>query len=262
MVAADPAAGHDHRLGPQGEGPGGLAAARGAPYGAGGLQDLAGDGVEGAGRPGEPRHPVAEPEPDQAAGHPGADPPLEGFDQAGPGAPGDVEAGDGVAVAVGVVAAAFGPADHREEADALGVQPGPLLAGREVDVGLGPATRPGVLLAVETGGALPVLEGELAAVLDPHPPLFGRVDEEQPAEGPVRLAADRLLGLLVEQDDLAARVDELGGGREAREPGPDHDHVCVVRHGEPVLRSVVGQILGYGAVTSQQRWLDEPRECC
>ncbi|GGZ31953.1 hypothetical protein GCM10010343_69310 [Streptomyces avidinii] len=75
------------------------------------------------------------------------------------------------------------------------------------------------------------------------------------------LAADRLLRLLVEQDDLAARVDELGGGHEPREPGSDHDHVSVVRHAATRPPSMVGQILGYGAVTSQQRWLDDLCEC-
>ncbi len=223
---------HPLRLGPQGERPDGLPAARGAAYGAGRLQDLARHGVQGARGPGQPGDPVAELQLHQAAGRSGADPALERLDQAGAGAPGDVEAGYGVAVAEGVVAAPFGPADHREEADPPGVQPGPFLAGREVDVRLGPAARPGVLLAVEAGGAEPVLEGEGVAVLDPHPALLGRVDEEQSAEGPVRLAAEGLLGLLVEQDHPAARVDELRGGHQAREPRPDHDHVCVVRHAQ------------------------------
>ncbi|MEK8170208.1 NUDIX domain-containing protein [Streptomyces sp. M19] len=44
------------------------------------------------------------------------------------------------------------------------------------------------------------------------------------------LAAERLLGLLVEQDHLAARVRQFGGGRQSGEPRPDHDHVRVVRH--------------------------------
>ena len=123
-------------------------------------------------------------------------------------------------MAVGVVAAALGPADDGEEAHALRVQPGPLLPGREVDVRLGPLARPVVLVAVEAGGAEPVLEGQVVAVLDPQPALLGRVDEEEAAEGPVRLAADGLLGLLVEQDDRAARVDELGGGREPASPAP------------------------------------------
>ncbi|NIY64398.1 hypothetical protein SMALB_2363 [Streptomyces malaysiensis] len=45
------------------------------------------------------------------------------------------------------------------------------------------------------------------------------------------LAAEGLLGLLVEQDHLAAGVGQFGGGREAREPRADHDHIRVVRHG-------------------------------
>ncbi|GDY41610.1 hypothetical protein SANT12839_024920 [Streptomyces antimycoticus] len=45
------------------------------------------------------------------------------------------------------------------------------------------------------------------------------------------LAAERLLGLLVEQDHLTAGVGQFGGGGEAREPRADHDHVRVVRHG-------------------------------
>ena len=97
------------------------------------------------------------------------------------------------------VAAALGPLHQREEAQALLVQPGPLLAGREVDVGLGPLPRPEVLVAVEAGRAQPVLPGELVRVVDPQPALLGAVDEEQAAERPERLAAERGLRLLVEQ---------------------------------------------------------------
>ncbi len=71
-------------------------------------------------------------------------------------------------------------------------------------------------------------------VLDPHPALLGRVHEEESAEGPVGLAADRLFRLLVEENHLAAGVDELRGRGEPREARSDHDHVCVVGHG-PVL---------------------------
>ena len=66
-------------------------------------------------------------------------------DDAGSGAPGDVEARHRVAVLGGRVAAALGPADDREPAHAPGVQPGALLAGGEGDVGLGPLARPQVL---------------------------------------------------------------------------------------------------------------------
>ena len=112
-----------------------------------------------------------------------ADPAGERLDHAGPGAPGDVEAGHRVAGPVRVVAAALGPADDREAAHALRVQPGPLLPGGELDVGRGPLPRPVVLaVAVEAGGAQPVLPGQVERVVDAHPPLLGGVDEEQPAE--------------------------------------------------------------------------------
>lgn len=151
-----------------------------------------------------------------------------------------------------VVAAAFGPADDREDPQPLLVEPGTLLPGGEVDVRLGPSARPAVLLlAVEARRAEPVLEGQVPAVLDPHPALFGRVHEEEPAEGPVRLAADGLLGLLVEKDHGASGVDQLGGGHQPGESRPDHDHISVVRHGfRPVGEGVPGdklpvrQILG------------------
>jgi hypothetical protein len=95
-----------------------------------------------------------------------------------------------------------------------------------------------VLRAVEGRGAHPVLEGQRVAVLDAHPALLGRVHEEQAAERPVRLAAERLLRLLVEEDHLASRVDEFRGRRESRETRSDHDHICVVRH-EQVLLGLV-----------------------
>jgi len=45
-----------------------------------------------------------------------------------------------VAVAVGEVAAAFGPADHRKPPDARFVRPRPF-PGREVHIGLGPPAK-------------------------------------------------------------------------------------------------------------------------
>ena len=172
-----------------------------------GLEDRAGDAVDGAVGDGQLVDAVAERERRRRprVGR-RAHPALERLDDAGAGAPGDVEARHRVAVAVGVVAAALGPADHREEPHALAVQPGALLAGREVDVGLGPLPRPVVLVPVEAGGAEPVLPARARGEsLMPQPALLGRVDEEQPAERPERLAAEGLLGLLVEQDDALAR---------------------------------------------------------
>src|SRR3712207_9310424 len=105
----------------------------------------------------------------------------------------------GVAVADAAVAAALGPLHEREPAHALGVQPRALLARGEVDVGLGPAARPEVLVAVEGRRAHPVLQREVVRVAHPQAPLLGRADQEQAAERPERLAAERGLGLLVDR---------------------------------------------------------------
>ena len=84
-----------------------------------------------------------------------------------------------------------------------------------------------ILVAVEAGRAEPVLPGEIAAVADAHAALLGRVDEEQSAERPERLPAERGLGFLIEDDDPPARVRKLGRRHETREPRADHDGVCV-----------------------------------
>src|ERR1700733_4301099 len=140
---------------------------------------------------------MAEAQIDQAA-RPGlAHAAHERLEHAGPSAPGDVEARDRVAVSRRQVAAALGPAHVRHEAHALGVKPRTLLAGGEVDVCLSPAARPLVLRTVEPGGAEPVLPGELVGVFDPQSPLLWAVHQEEPAEGPERLASQRSLRLLV-----------------------------------------------------------------
>ena len=183
---------------------------------------------------------MPEPQLDATLGDGLPHPPHERLQQRRSGAPDDVEPRHRVPVPVREVAAALGPADDREEADAQPVQPGPLLAAREVDVGGGPLARPVVLArgvvdaAVERGAAEPVLHGEVERIADAHAALLRRVDEEEPAERPERLPAQRRLGLLIQNDDPAPRVGELGGGDEPREPGPDHDDVGV--HGGDATR--------------------------
>ena len=127
------------------------------------------------------------------------------------------------------ITAALSPADVRQQLDALRGQPRALLAGREVDVRFGPAARPMILGPVEAGRAEPVLQRQLVRVANSHPPLLGTVDEEQPAERPERLAAERALRLLVEQDDAPASRSQLGCRDEARESRADDDHVGVCR---------------------------------
>jgi hypothetical protein len=53
----------------------------------------------------------------------------------------------------------------------------------------------------------------------------GAVDEEEPAEAPEGLAADRLLALLVDEHDPLAPVGELSGGDEPGEAGSHDDDV-------------------------------------
>src|SRR5690606_28153216 len=200
VVGADAAAGDDHGLGGEFE--------RAGRDAAGG--DAAGRVVGDQHGAAHPAHravggdefvdavAVVEGEQSVAGGLPGgAD---ERVDDPGAGAPGDVEAGDGVAVAVGAQVAAFGPAHGGQEADAVAAEPGALLARRPLDVGPRPAHRPAVLVvgAVESGAALPVAPGEVEGVLDAQAALFGRVDEEQPAEGPEGLAAEVVGVLLVD----------------------------------------------------------------
>ena len=136
-----------------------------------------------------------------------------------------------IAVAHGVVAAALGPADDREDAVAHRAQPVALLAAREGDIGLRPALRPVILGAVETGGAAPVLPGEVVAVPDAEPALLRRIDQEQPAERPERLAAEALPAFLLDHDDALAGVGEFRRRNQPGEPRADHDHVRLFRHG-------------------------------
>src|ERR1700754_4839431 len=125
---------------------------------------------------------MAEPEAEQAAGLRLAGAPLERLDNAGTGAPTDMKPRHRVAVAHGIVAAAFGPADHREDAMAHRAQPGAFFARGERHIGLGPSARPVIVVAVETGRAHPVLQREVVAVLDAEPALLGRINQEQSAE--------------------------------------------------------------------------------
>ena len=145
VVGADPAAGDDHGLRPELERADLDPRARRAARGGGRLQ-------HGAAHPGDHAvgedqlvHAAAELELHPARGDRRPHPPFERLHDARPGAPRDVEAGHRVAVAVGEVAAALGPADDREEPHTQRVQPGALLARGEVDVRRGPLAAPEVL---------------------------------------------------------------------------------------------------------------------
>src|SRR6185436_16470176 len=89
------------------------------------------------------------------------------------------------------------------------------------DVRLRPAEWPTIFIAIEAGGAHPVLQRELVRVANAEPALLRRVHEEETTERPERLATERLLGLLVDDEYPAAGVRNLHGSDEPREPGTD-----------------------------------------
>ena len=197
------------------------------------LQDVAAHAVDGRTRAGQFVDPVTEFEADQPAFLGLAHALHERFEHAGAGAPGDVEARHRIAVADGIAAAALGPADDGKEFQAALHQPGAFLAGGKADIGLGPFARPEILRPIESGGAQPVLERQIMRIADAHAPLLGRIDEEKTAERPERLAAERLLRLLVDDDDLLAGLGQLGGGNQPGKAGADNDHVRIVSHFSP-----------------------------
>ncbi len=117
------------------------------------------------------------------------------------------------------------------------MQPGTLLAGREVQVGLCPFAGPGVLVAIETGGSQPVLSREFDAVAHTHPSLLGGVDQEEPAERPPGLAAEARFRLLLENRHPFAGVHQFRRSDQSGQSGADDDNFCLLRH--PVTPSSV-----------------------
>src|SRR4029453_3631431 len=115
-----------------------------------------------------------------------------------------------------VIAAALGPADHRKDTVTHRAQPVALPAGRERDIGFRPALRPMVVVAVEAGGAHPVLQGEIVAILDAEPPLFGRAPQKQAAKPPKTLSPKALPPFLVDDDDAFAGVGDFGCRNQPR----------------------------------------------
>jgi hypothetical protein len=241
VVPADAARGDDRRARLDLERADDVARGHGAPGRPGCREDLAGRTRDGTVAGGERGHAVAGEDRQAPRGLRLLQGTLERADERRPGAPHDVEARDRVARPVGRVAAALGPAHHREEPDPELAQPRALLTGRERDVRLRPPAGPRVLLAVEAGGPEPVLLREGERVADAHAALLGRVDEEQPAERPPRLAAQVAARGLVDDRHAAPGADRLVRGDEAGEAPSDHEHVGAVRCGHPrLLDSVVG----------------------
>ena len=144
------------------------------------LKDVAADTVDDPAGLGQFVDAMAKLEGDQA--------PLRSFlhaldkrrDQARTGAPGDVKSRHRIAMTAGIVAAALGPTDHREKADAAVAQPRSLFARRERDISLRPSARPEILVAIEGGRSHPVVKGELMGIVNAHATLFGKSTKKMP----------------------------------------------------------------------------------
>ena len=228
VVAADAAGGDDDRAGPQRELTDDRTRALHSPGHIAGLEDRPAHAVDRSVREQELVHAVPELEGDQALLLGLARPAHERLEHARPGAPGDVKSRYGIAVAEGPIPAALGPSHDRKPAHPLLMQPRPCLTGGKSDVGLCPLPRPVVFLAVEAGRPHPVVEGKLVRVFHAQPALFGSINQEQAAQRPERLAAQALLGLLVDDDHPLAGVGQLGRGNQTGQAAPHDDHVRVV----------------------------------
>jgi hypothetical protein len=80
---------------------------------------------------------------------------------------------------------------------------------------------------------------EIIIVLDSKPALLGRIDQEQPAKGPERLAAEVLFAFLVDHGDAPAGGRKLGGGDKAGKAGADHDDVNFFCHRVSPIRRII-----------------------
>src|ERR1700733_6877177 len=130
------------------------------------------------------------------------------------------------------VAAAFGPADQREDLQSPGAQPAALLACREIDVGMRPLPRPVNLLPVERRGAGPILQREFGTVVHPQPTLLRAVNEEQAAERPERLPAEVGAVLLVHDQYPFTATPPPPGAHQAAQARPDDDDISSrIAHG-------------------------------
>ncbi|MNS85199.1 hypothetical protein D3C72_1190570 [compost metagenome] len=155
--------------------------------------------------------------------------------------PGDVKARHGIAVTKGLAPAALGPAHHGRQADAVLHQPGPLLAGGELDIGAGPLHCPFIfgqrpVQPVPARAAPPVSPGQIEAVAYAQLPLFRRVDQEQPAERPEGLSSQVGGVLLIDQRHALASLNQLVGGDQPGQTPAHHDDVRV--HACPLFRDI------------------------
>ena len=138
-----------------------------------------------------------------------------------------------------VPAAALGPPDDGEEPDALLVQPRPLLAGGELQVGLGPAAAAsGPRRGRTRRTAEPVLSRASAREsCTPIRRCSGESMRNSPPNDHQAWPPNDAAGSCSTIVTRLARIQEFGGGDQAGEAGSDDDgvglrggHPCLLRH--------------------------------
>ncbi len=119
---------------------------------------------------------------------------------------------------------ALRPVDHREEAHPERAQPTAHVVASTGHVLLRPASRP-LIPRLELGDPQPVLERQLLAVGDPRAALLRGVHHEHPAERLPGQPTQLLRGAAIQQQHRVPAAQQLQRAHQARETGPDDDHV-------------------------------------
>lgn len=127
------------------------------------------------------------------------------------------------------------PPDNGSQLDALAAYPFPLLTGSEFHIRPGPPLGPFVFIVktVKLGTRRPIAPGKIQRIPDSEPTLFGRANQKQPAERPVRLASQVRLVFLIKDEDPQTRLDRFTGGHEPGKASTNDQQVrmlCLV-HG-------------------------------
>ena len=183
----------------------------------------------------------------------GSHTPLERLDHARPGAPGDVEARDRVAVADRAVAAALGPADVRHPLHAHRRQPRALLAGREVDVGFAPSAA----ASGPAGRSKPAVPSQSCHASSRESLIrirrcSGLSTMKSPPRDQNACPPSEASGSCSTRITRLPASTSSAVGHEPGQPAADHDHVSI--HRDMVTR-VLDTVLDRGADRLRQRRL-------
>ena len=108
------------------------------------------------------------------------------------------------------------------------MQPRAHLTSCEFNICFSPSLGPRVILPIKLRTAHPITKSKIVTVFDAHSALFWCVDHEQPAQAPERLTAQKMLGLLIDDDYLFAPVPQFCCGCQTGQAATDDNCICTV----------------------------------